>query len=46
MTGCTVAACAASKALTTARACPAAPAACTAAAFNHPEYGAAAAAIA
>ena len=44
--GCTVAAAAASNALATARACPAAPEACAAASFRHPEYGVAAAVIA
>src|SRR5271166_2347973 len=46
MIGCTVAACAASNALATARACPAAPDACAAAALSHSVYGAAAAIIA
>ncbi len=45
-TGSTVAANAASNAPTAARACPATATACVAAEFNHPAYGAAAAAIA
>jgi hypothetical protein len=44
--GCTVAACAASNAPATARACPAVPVALVAAVFSHMAYGAAAAVIA
>jgi hypothetical protein len=46
MAGCTVADCAASNALATARACPAALDACAAAWLSHPAYGLAAAIIA